>query len=112
LLGGFAAGVGWVVGVALLWASETWTAREKLFGTLVVPGGLAFSLSVIAFALSAVGGQTCSGGSDSATRCSGGLSPGAEAATLIGLILLFVAPLATTLFLTRRMNRHTVAASA
>jgi uncharacterized membrane protein len=40
-LGGFALGIGWCVGVALLWASRSWTRRQKLIGTFVVPGGLA-----------------------------------------------------------------------
>jgi hypothetical protein len=40
LLGGFAAGIGWFVGVALLWSSPTWRTRDKLLGTLVPPGGL------------------------------------------------------------------------
>jgi uncharacterized membrane protein len=33
--------VGWVIGVVLLWASARWTIRDKMIGTLVVPGGLA-----------------------------------------------------------------------
>jgi hypothetical protein len=32
----------WVVGVVLLWRSRAWTLRDKLIGTLVVPGGLAY----------------------------------------------------------------------
>jgi hypothetical protein len=32
----------WVVGVVLLWRSRAWTPRDKLIGTLVVPGGLAY----------------------------------------------------------------------
>lgn len=38
--GGFVAGIGWFVGVALLWASSTWRLGDKLLGTLVLPGGL------------------------------------------------------------------------
>lgn len=41
LLGGFVVGVGWLVGVVLLWMSPRWRAWEKLLGTLVWPGGLA-----------------------------------------------------------------------
>lgn len=29
----------WPAGVVLLWASSAWTTRQKLLGTLVVPGG-------------------------------------------------------------------------
>lgn len=46
--------VGWIVGVVLLWASDTWNWREKLLGTLVIPGGLAAP-----FALTFIGGQSC-----------------------------------------------------
>jgi hypothetical protein len=46
-LGGFAFGVGWLVGLVLLWSSRLWTTREKLIGTLIVPGGIATTLLVI-----------------------------------------------------------------
>lgn len=36
--------VGWAAGVYLLWRSRAWTAREKLLGTLVLPGGLLLPL--------------------------------------------------------------------
>jgi hypothetical protein len=45
-LGGFAFGVGWLVGLVLLWSSRLWTTREKLIGTLIVPGGIATALLV------------------------------------------------------------------
>ncbi|TWP36049.1 HAAS signaling domain-containing protein [Leekyejoonella antrihumi] len=32
--------VGWLVGVVLLWTSTAWRTRDKLIGTLLVPGGL------------------------------------------------------------------------
>ena len=40
-LGGFLFGVGWVAGVILLWSSRAWSTRDKLIGTLIVPGGIA-----------------------------------------------------------------------
>jgi hypothetical protein len=43
LVGGYAFLGGWVVGVCLLWFSATWRLRDKLLGTLVVPGGLSLS---------------------------------------------------------------------
>lgn len=46
-LGGFAFGVGWLVGLILLWSSRLWTTREKLIGTLIVPGGIATALLVV-----------------------------------------------------------------
>jgi hypothetical protein len=46
LFGGFIFGIGWLAGLVLLWNSRVWTMRDKLIGTLVVPGGLAISLPV------------------------------------------------------------------
>jgi hypothetical protein len=64
-LGGFAFGVGWLAGLILLWSSRLWTTRDKLIGTLVIPGGLATSLFVF-FGLSvALAGTTEAG------NCSG-----------------------------------------
>ena len=41
LLGGIVIPVlGWFIGVVLLWVSPRWTAKDKLLGTLVWPGGL------------------------------------------------------------------------
>ena len=41
LVGGFLWGIGWLVGVILLWTSPAWRTRDKWIGSLVVPGGLA-----------------------------------------------------------------------
>lgn len=49
LLGGFLIGLGWLAGVALLWASPRWDTRDKLLGTLIWPGGLAAVLAVPRF---------------------------------------------------------------
>lgn len=38
-VGSFVPYVGWLAGAVLLWTSRVWTDREKLLGTLVVPGG-------------------------------------------------------------------------
>ncbi len=41
LLGGLLlVGIGWLVGVALLWMSRVWSTRDKLVGTFLLPGGL------------------------------------------------------------------------
>ena len=62
---------GWGAGVLLLWVSPRWRWPDKLLGTLVWPGGFAAVLLLGSLAGSA---QVCSGGSGTATRCSG--SPG------------------------------------
>lgn len=47
LVGGIVVPVlGWLVGVALLWSSPVWTRRDRLIGTLVVPGGLALPFGI------------------------------------------------------------------
>jgi uncharacterized membrane protein len=51
LLGGFVWFVGWIVGLILLWASDRWTVRDKVIGTLVVPGGLSSVVFVLIFAM-------------------------------------------------------------
>src|SRR5438132_1045744 len=33
--------VGWFVAVVLLWTSHAWNTKDKLIGTLLLPGGLA-----------------------------------------------------------------------
>jgi hypothetical protein len=60
--------VGWGAGVLLLWISPRWRWPDKLLGTLVWPGGFAVVLLLGSLASSA---QVCSGGSGTATRCSG-----------------------------------------
>lgn len=50
LLGGFVFGVGWIAGVVLLWTSRVWSIRDKLIGTLIVPGGLAAVFPVLLIA--------------------------------------------------------------
>ena len=46
--GGFLLGIGWFVGVKLLWASPSWTRSEKLLGTLVPVGGVMCPLWLLA----------------------------------------------------------------
>jgi uncharacterized membrane protein len=95
--------VGWVIGVVLLWISETWTTTEKVIGTLIVPGGLALPLFLIVVTASA---ETCSGGpTEGELTCTGGPSQAAQVLGAILVIVLFIAPLATTAFLARRRTR-------
>src|SRR5258706_2632573 len=46
--------VGWLIGVALLWSSPTWRVRDKLLGTLVLPGGLPMGALLATFGLAAI----------------------------------------------------------
>lgn len=49
LIGGVLIGLGWIVGVVMLWVSPRWRTSDKLLGTLVWPGGLAAVLAVPRF---------------------------------------------------------------
>jgi len=112
LIGGFLAGIGWVAGVVLLWTSPAWTAREKLVGTLLVPGGLATSLYLTA----AVGIEACSTSATTlsngktvghaVTRCTGATTTLDQVLVAVLFALLILAPLASAVFLARAARRR------
>jgi hypothetical protein len=114
LVGGFLMFVGWVVGVVLLWASDAWNTRDKLIGTLVLPGGLVLPLALFVLAGT---GETCSGQIDPRTHavigetCTGGPSLAAEILAGAVLVALVLAPIVTSIYLARRMRRPAVAAA-
>jgi len=121
LAGGFLFVVGWFVGVVLLWSSRIWTLRDKLIGTLVLPGGLATSAFIFTF----VGSSTGSSGSGDCPVTTVG-SHGAKAVNAsnecassgVGVnylflafgVLLVVLPVLTSIYLGRRATRAGVAA--
>jgi uncharacterized membrane protein len=91
--------VGWVVGVVLLWMSETWTVREKLIGTFIVPGGLALPAFLGTIGTSEGGcGQRLGG----PVTCTGGRSRVLEVGGIVLVVVLLVATLVSTAFLARR----------
>ena len=47
MLGGFAFGFGWLVGLYGLWSSRRWRIWDKLLGTFVWPGGLLGTLYLL-----------------------------------------------------------------
>jgi len=105
LIGGFTI-IGWFVGVVLLWISDAWNTRDKIIGTLVVPGGLAGALGV-GLASSGVRGASC--GPVEIT-----VAPGACATvpstdgSVVGLILavlVVIAPIATAVYLSLRLRQ-------
>ncbi len=120
LIGGFILIVGWFVGVVLLWSSKAWTLRDKLIGTLVIPGGLA-TAAILLFG--GVGGTTSGGSCDTVTPVGShgvkAVNAGSECASsggninyfaLVLLVLLVVLPILTAIYLGRRATRAEVAA--
>ena len=104
-------GVGWIVGVILLWASDAWTTRDKLLGTFVPPGGLVFPLLMLQTLGSS---ERCvtrldANGREVDRTCSGGPSEFAAIFWPTLLIALVVATVATTIYLARRSARTRVA---
>jgi hypothetical protein len=102
LVGGFVFVVGWLAGVVLLWASDAWTTRDKLVGTLVVPGGLVTAL-VLLVELGSTTRSLCKTRLGGARTCT--LSGHGTSTTVALLVVaLLVLPLATTVYLAVRMR--------
>jgi hypothetical protein len=112
--------IGWVIGVALLWSSRAWTGRDKLIGTVLLPGGLA-GFVYLCLLTDALGGASCtstgvtghgtsgiiSSSSSAARHVLGRCTPGsALMSVLVGIlaVALLVAPLAGAAFLVVRMR--------
>jgi uncharacterized membrane protein len=117
---------GWVIGVVLLWASNAWNVRDKIIGTVLVPGGLALSAFLLFYAAARSGEGTSLGTlceADPATgqqinchRLSTGVSSaGVDFTQVLGTLLLIgivVVPIVTTAYLGYRLRHRPPAAMA
>jgi len=122
VLGGFAFGVGWLVGLVLLWTSRLWTTREKLIGTLIVPGGIATALLVVVLTGTIRRCKTLTGVNPStgavgraAVHCTPSGGPSAATSALHAALLVFVVlgPVVTAVYLARRARAgHTFVAAS
>lgn len=103
LFGGFLVGVGWFVGLILLWSSRAWNTRDKWIGTLVVPGGLATTALVGRFLLGTPTETKCRGIAG-ALQCTSAPGPSIVSPVLgvAVLALLVLAPIVTSIYLSRR----------
>jgi len=103
LFGGFVFGVGWIAGAILLWSSRAWNTRDKLIGTLVVPGGLAAGLwGALAVAVVGAGRVCTTAVPRGAERCSGGASTLGLIGVIALLAVLVLGPFCTAMYLARR----------
>ena len=113
--------VGWFVGVVLLWSSRIWTLRDKLIGTLVLPGGLGTVAFAFLFSGPGIGWESCSSttvekvGSHTVKTLSANgdcvSSGGGVNYFVVALMILAVAlPILTSIYLSRRAARAEVAA--
>jgi uncharacterized membrane protein len=115
---------GWVIGVVLLWVSNAWNVRDKIIGTLVVPGGLGLSLFLLLYAASSSGGGGSLGtlcevdptsGREFNCSSQASSSTGVGFTDVLGILLLIavvIAPVITTAYLGYRLRRRPVAAVA
>ncbi len=117
-LGGFAFGVGWLVGLVLLWSSRLWSTREKLIGTLIVPGGIATALLVAVLTgtkrrcstLTTVNSSTGTLLGHVTVHCTPSVGPSAATtAWRIALVVLCIlGPILTAIYLARRARDRSV----
>jgi hypothetical protein len=108
LIGGFIGpGLGWLVGVILLWVSSVWTIKDKIIGTVFVPGGLAGVLFIGAFAMSGSSSlsSSCTPGRKGLTICTESVG-GTSALGYILIAFLVIAPIASAIYLGRRAFRQ------
>ena len=109
--------VGWLIGVVLLWVSNAWNVRDKIIGTVFVPGGLGLAGFIILLA-GLTGGSSGSCDIDPSTgrefNCmESGSAPDFVDALVMGLFLaIIIAPIITTTYLTYRLLRRPGAATA
>lgn len=116
LVGGLVLPVfGWVIGVVLLWVSDAWNVRDKIIGTLFVPGGLALPFFLLFFAASA-GGVSCgpiiSSGNGTTITPTCDTSSSTNFLGIAGAIVLIVLPLFTTGYLAHRLRHAPAGATA
>ena len=110
--------LGWLAGLVLLWSSRLWTTRDKLIGTLIVPGGIATAFVVVLLTATTRrcaqttsvmvtrAGQTVS---RSPSHCTSSAAPGALATTWHIALIAFVAlgPVLCAVYLARRASTPT-----
>jgi hypothetical protein len=100
LFGGFIFGVGWIIGLILLWSSRAWTTRDKWIGTLVAPGGFA-SVWILLVLVSSV--QSCYSSYPSGVEhCTGGPSTGQQILGFALLAFFVLGPIVSAVYLARR----------
>ena len=109
LAGGFLVGVGWFVGVAWLWSSHTWTRKEKIIATLLVPGGIALPLSVLLLSLTTRTSDCTSfsgPGQPTVTHCIGKWLTIPSSSTLLLVVLVIVPAIVAVNLEKVRRSRH------
>lgn len=108
LLGGFLWVGWWIAGVVLLWMSNVWSTRDKLVGTLVVPGGL---LPAVWWAFRTTSCETSRRPDGVSVASCVGNAGGIDVLALLMVALLVLAPIGTAVYLGRRLRRARLSAT-
>ncbi len=103
LLGGFLFGVGWLIGLVLLWSSRTWTSAQRWLGTLLVPGGLATGF-MLSFGVGS--SETCTSTNGGPEVCTGGAGALAQIAWGVLTAICLLGPIVTAIVLARAARRQ------
>ncbi len=111
LFGGIPFVLGWFVGVVLLWMSHAWSWKQKLAGTLIIPGGLFTTLVVwwwdfFEWPLDTTS-QVCTltpGGKE--TNCHGGPTFWQDAIQVVLLLGVLIVPIVMAVYLARSARRR------
>lgn len=110
---------GWLIGGLLLWLSNAWNVRDKIIGTIFVPGGLGFTVFMYVMSASLTGGTAAAScqvdpvtGGEFNCVDSGGATSFMDVLVIALLVALLVVPIITTAYLTYRLRRQPAAATA
>jgi Kef-type K+ transport system membrane component KefB len=95
---------GWFIGIVLLWTSDQWNRRDKIIGTLLLPGGIPVALLFALIAGARFGGCSVdvSGRSTDCSSLSPSLLP--EPIVTVLLVLGIAIPVVTAIYLRRRVR--------
>jgi uncharacterized membrane protein len=111
--------VGWLIGVVLLWVSNAWNVRDKVIGTLFVPGGLALPLFLFLLTASLAGGSAgcphvinLNTGREVPQSCPNGDASSTPYFGIAAAIALVLIPILTTIYLAYRLRNRPAAATA
>jgi HAAS domain-containing protein len=93
--------VGWIVGALLLWVSRSWTLRDKVWGTLILPGGL---LPAAWLVVADVSIESCHSGPHGQV-CTGAPTTTQQTINIAFFVGAVVLPFITAVYLARRAQR-------
>ena len=114
--------IGWIIGLVLLWTSATWRVRDKIIGTVLLPGGMLSPLLLGTLAVFATGSSSArecvgvaavragSAAQQAAQDCTGGGGGDPTIGNIVAIALLVAAilgPIVSAIWLAVTARRST-----